>query len=164
MIEVQHLNALRQICDRMSDARVDWVVTGSLGMALQGVDVRVHDIDIQSDSRGVYEIERIFREHVARPVRDSTSERVRSHLGALEIGGVTVEIFGGVCKRREDGTWEEPVDVVRHRRCLKSEGMLIPVLSLEFEYEAYQKLGRRDKAELIRRSIEQAQAATRAAG
>ena len=26
-----------------------WVVTGSLGMALQGMDLEIHDIDVQSD-------------------------------------------------------------------------------------------------------------------
>jgi hypothetical protein len=35
-----------------------WAVTGSLGMALQGMELAVHDIDLQTSREGAYEIER----------------------------------------------------------------------------------------------------------
>jgi hypothetical protein len=49
MIELYYLNTLRKICAQLNNCQNSWVVTGSLGMALQGVDIEVHDIDIQTN-------------------------------------------------------------------------------------------------------------------
>lgn len=119
-------------------------------MALQGIPVEVHDIDIQTDKDGAYEIENCFAEYVVQPVRYSESERIRSHLGVLEIDGIRVEIMGDIQKHLGNQTWEEPVKVERYRHWVEVDGMLIPVLSLEYEYQAYLKLGRIEKAEMLR--------------
>jgi len=84
-------------------------------MALQGVPVEVHDIDIQTDKDGVYEIERCLAEFVIEPVRYSETERIRSHLGMLEIDGIKVEIMGDIQKRLGNQGWEEPIKVERYR-------------------------------------------------
>ncbi len=154
----QALDTLRAICTRLASCRAHWAITGSLGWALQGVKVEVHDIDLQTDPAGAYEIEGLLSEYVASPVRYTVSERIRSHLGKLEINGVRVEIIGGVQKRLEDGTWEEPVNVERHRVWVEIDGMQIPVLSLEYEYQAYLKLGRTEKAEMLRQWLQKPKA------
>ena len=118
-------------------------------MALQGMDVEIHDIDIQTDKEGAYEVESRFPEYVVKPVRYSSSERICSHLGALEIDNIKVEIMGDIQKRLDDQTWEEPVKVERHKCWVEIDGMQIPVLSLEYEYQAYLKLGRNEKAEML---------------
>ncbi|MDK2914184.1 MAG: hypothetical protein PWQ79_1099 [Thermococcaceae archaeon] len=153
MIPETHLEVLRRLYERLSQSDVTWAVTGSLGFALQGVPVEVHDIDIQTDREGAYEIERLFSEFVVEPVRFKESERIKSHFGALMIDGVRVEIMGDIQKKVND-KWEEPVDVKRYRRFVEVEGMKIPVLDLEYEYQAYLKLGRVDKAGMLRRFLE----------
>ena len=161
MIEQQHLNTLRKIYARLDDPtarQINWVITGSLGMALQGVPVDVHDIDIQTDKDGAYEIESRFPEYVITPVRYKISERIRSHLGALEIDGIKVEIMGDIQKRLEDLTWEEPVKVDHYKCWSEIDGMKIPVLSLEYEYQAYLKLGRKEKAEMLRNWLQKSKA------
>ena len=150
MIEAQYLNTLRKIYTHLQDNKVNWGITGSLGMALQGMTVDVHDIDIQTDKDGAYEIERRFSEYVVKPVLYIISEQIRSHLGALEIGGIKVEIMGDIQKRLDDQTWEEPVKMERHKCWVEIDEMQIPVLSLEYEYQAYLKLGRNEKAEMLR--------------
>ena len=62
MIKEKYLSTLRIIFLRLKDCRAKWVVTGSLGMALQGMEIEVHDIDIQTDRQGAYEIESKFPE------------------------------------------------------------------------------------------------------
>ncbi len=109
MIEPQYLDILRKIYTRLKDCRAKWVVTGSLGMALQGVSTKVNDIDIQTDRQGAYEIEGKFPEFIVAPVHYSESEQIRSHFGKLEIDGVKVEIMGDIQKRADEQTWEEPV-------------------------------------------------------
>ncbi len=154
MIESQYINTLRKIHARLKDCRAKWVVTGSLGMALQDMDIEVHDIDIQTDQQGAYEIESKFPEYVVAPVRYSESTRIHSHFGKLEIDGVKVEIMGDIQKRVDEQTWEEPVKVEHYRRLVEIEGMQIPVLSLEYEYQAYLRLGRVEKAEMLRKWLQ----------
>ena len=90
MIESPYLHTLRKICIGLGDCQSDWVITGSSGMALHGMDIEIHDIDIQTDQHGAYEIEAIFSEYVVEAVHYSASERIRSHFGSLEIDGVRV--------------------------------------------------------------------------
>lgn len=94
MIPQTHLEVLRRLYERLEDAGVNWVVTGSLGFALQGIPLEPHDIDIQTDRDGAYEIESLFSEFVVKPVEFRESEAIRSHFGVLMIDGVRVEIMG----------------------------------------------------------------------
>ncbi|MCD6524108.1 MAG: hypothetical protein J7K48_03820 [Thermococcus sp.] len=154
MISQIHLQVLRKLYERLKDSNVNWVVTGSLGFALQGVPVEPHDIDIQTDKEGAYEIERLFSEFVVEPVKWKESERIRSHFGALVIEGVKVEIMGDIQKKAND-EWEPPVDINRYKRFVQIEGMRIPVLDLEYEYQAYLKLGRIEKAKMLKEFLEE---------
>ena len=149
MIGPKHLVVLHQIISRLNAADVNWAVTGSLGLALQGVPVEAHDIDLETDQTGVYAIERLFSEFVTQGVRFCTAERIRSHFGALMIDGIKLDIMGGVQYWRADGTWEDPANWQSHKGLIEINRMLVPVLSLEYECEAYQKLGRTDKVELL---------------
>ena len=149
MIGSRHLDVLRKIHARLEQADVNWVVTGSVGFALQGVPVSPSDLDIQTDEAGAYEIERLFSEFVVRRVALSTADNIRSHFGALLIDGVEVEIMGDIQKKRDDGSWDDPVDLDDHKRVVEIEGISVPVLSLEYERDAYKRLGRMDKAAML---------------
>ena len=153
MTATDYLGILRKICAKLADSEVNWVVTGSLAFALQGMDTEVHDVDFQTDEVGAYEIERRFSEFVDKKVRFSSRERIRSHFGILIIDDIRVEIMGDIQKRLKDGSWEEPVDLHHHKRMMEVEGMQMPILTLEYEYQAYLKLGRIEKAEKIREHL-----------
>lgn len=149
-----HAEVLRLILQRFEDVSVEWVVTGSVGMALQGAPFEVHDIDIQTDGAGAYRLGSKLAEFAVTPVRYVTAERIRSHLGEFEIKGVTVEIMGGI-EKLVGGRWEEPVDV-RKDRCWATLGEFrVPVLSLGYEVEAYGKLGRSVEAARLRAWLEE---------
>jgi len=154
MLNPDYLNVLRKINTRLNNTSVNWAVTGSLGFALQGVHVELNDIDIQTDKRGVYEIERHFSELVTRRVKFSSTERIRSHFGELMIDGIKVEIMGDIQKRNKDGSWENPVDLEHHKRVVEVEEMQVLVLSLEYEYQAYLKLDRINRAEMLRKWLQ----------
>ena len=100
MIPSRHRQTVRIVHDRLQDAHVDWAITGSLGLALHGIDVQVNDIDIQTDASGAYRIEKVFEENVVRKVEFAESEKIRSHFGELEVEGVKVEIMGALQKKR----------------------------------------------------------------
>jgi hypothetical protein len=154
VIPAKFLPAVRTIHAALLETQVDWAVTGSLGMALQGMDLPINDIDIQTDEDGAYEVERRLAQYVVVPVLYKASERMRSRLGKLNVEGVQVEIIGGIQKRTQDGEWDQPVQVAQHRVWVEAEGLSIPVLSLEYEYEAYKIMGRDDKATRIRQWLD----------
>ena len=154
MIPQIHLKVLRKLYERLKGSDVNWAVTGSLGFALQGVPVEPHDIDIQTDKEGAYEIERLFYEFVIESVKFKESEKIRSHFGALIIDGIKIEIMGDIQKKLND-EWEPPVNIDRYKCFVEIEGMKIPVLDLEYEYKAYLKLGRVEKAKMLKKFLEE---------
>lgn len=150
----RHLSVLRILCDTLESAGVNWAVTGSLGLALQGVPLEPHDVDVQTDEAGAYRIAALFADRVVRPVAFSAKAGMRSHFGALEIDGLTVEVMGDVQHQREDGSWEPPPDLSRIRRWVDVAGMRVPVVSLEHERDAYAKMGRTERVAQIARALE----------
>ena len=153
MIDPIYLNVLRKIYTQLCDTNINWVITGSLGFALQGVPVEPHDIDVQTNKVGAYEIENIFSEFVDRKIAFSSTHVIRSHFGVLMIDGIKVEIMGDIQKRLDNGIWEPPVDLKQHKHIVEIEGMQVPVLSLAYEYQAYMKLGRIEKAKMLKKYL-----------
>lgn len=145
------LNALRKIHTRLDGGNITWAITGSCGFALQGIPVDPHDIDIQTDQAGAYEIERRFASYITRPVVFSSTDRIRSFFGALVLGSVKVEIMGNMQHRLDDGSWDDHTEWLRHRYFVEIEKMRIPVLALEYERRAYVKMGRLERAEMLAR-------------
>jgi hypothetical protein len=153
MIPPNHRKALLDFDERLAGRSVIWALTGSVGHRLQGVPIDVNDIDIQTDKHGAHCIAALFNEAVTEPVRWRESASIRSFFGTLEFHGVTIEIMGAVQKRLPDGTWEQPVDVIAHRVLINFAGRNIPAMGLPYECQAYECLGRLDRAKLLRRFV-----------
>ena len=150
MIPPQHVRALKTVHDRLQKIESVWAITGSFSFALQGMEIEVNDIDIQTDAVGAYEIESALSDKIIRNVSFSKSDKIASHWGELNIDGVKVEIMGALQKKLPDGTWESPVDIKTHREFITFEGMVLPVLSLAYEEQAYRTLGRIERANQIK--------------
>ncbi len=149
VITPQLLDVLRKLYARLENRRINWAIVGSLGLALRGAPIEPKDIDIRTDGDGAYELERIFSECVVSPVSFKTSEKIRSHFGALNIDGVKVEIMGDLQIRHQDGTWQALPDMAKIKQIEAFDDMDVPVLSLAWEYESYLMLGRLDRAEAV---------------
>ena len=147
-----HVRALEVILRRIPAQEVLWVLTGSAGLRLQGVDILVNDLDLQGDAESVYIIEQRLAEFVHTPVHTWESERTHSLDGRAEMEGVEVELIGDIAKRGADGEWESATDLSR-RIFIDWRGMNVPVLPLEIEAEAYAAMGRMEKAGIIRAAI-----------
>jgi len=149
VLDSRYVAVLRRLYERLTGTRVNWAVTASCNLALQGLPVEVHDIDIQSDVSGVYAIEELFAGCVSRPWSFSASGRIRSHFGALTVEGIKVEIMADVEKQGQAGEWAGECDWIQHVFTVPVDGMPIPVLSLDYELRAYAAMGREAKARLI---------------
>jgi hypothetical protein len=146
MIANVYNEVVKKIYGLLLDLKYPWALTGSLGMALQGMDIDVHDIDIQTDRDGAYCIQNRFSEYTVKNVRFSEAPNIRSHFGEFEIDGLKVEVMGDIEKRIIDGTWQATPDLHLIIKNVKIGEMLVPVIDLEYERDAYALLGRLEKA------------------
>jgi hypothetical protein len=144
--------ALQVVCHELPLHGLAWALTGSTGHRLQGVPVGVHDIDIQTDDASFDGVAARLARYVVDAPALRESELMRSMCGTYFVAGVTVELMGGIRKRARDvDPWGTEVDVVGHRRVVRLGDLLIPVLDLAHEAEAYEAIGRHDRAVLLRK-------------
>lgn len=151
----RQLGAVKQLCRLLPLDRVNWALTGSAGHALQGVSLEVHDIDVQTDEPGAYAVAATLAEDTLEPVRLIDSGVMKSHFGRFRLHGVVVEVMGAVQTRTSAGEWLSPTNPADHRVlvALGNEGLQVPVLSLRYEAEAYDRIGRTAKAQLLRQHL-----------
>lgn len=147
MLPAGHGQILLQICDRLENEDILWTVTGSTSFALQGMELPVHDIDIQTDAESAYLFEKKLAEFVEEPVHFCGNEKIRSHFGKFRCNNIEIEVMGDVQKPQQNGIWGAPTDILKWRRYILFHGKRIPVLDLEYEIEAYRRIGRLERAE-----------------
>lgn len=135
---------LRVLCAALDGAPLRWALTGSAGMALQGMPYQPRDVDMQTSAAGAREIEQRLARYVTQPLAWKESPTVRSLSGRLEIEGKEVEVIGGLEHLGAKG-WEA-TDLGRIIHYAVLDDLRIPVLSLAYEAQAYARMGRAEKA------------------
>ena len=115
-----------------------------MSFALQGVPVDPSDVDVQTDEPGARAIQAAFPDRVVDPVEYVESERIRSYLGRRrrDNRGPAEATRGrdlGATRRRH------PPPAVRD--LARPRGA---VLSLSYEADAYERLGRTERAAPLR--------------
>jgi len=149
MLEPVHRRALLLVLEKLKGFPHPWVVTGSCGMALQGMPLKVHDIDLQTTASGALAMEQTLGGQPLSKMTYKSLEKIRSLLGALELENVKIEIIGDMQKLLPDGSWEQPVDISAHRIWVCFENQQVPVFSLQYEMGAYRLMGRIQRAAQI---------------
>lgn len=141
---------LESILLAVSASKATWVFTGSLGMALQGLPVQVHDIDIQTTMRGAYAFEQYLKAWMLNPVCYRASDHFRSHFGKGRVRDVDFEIMGDLRLKLSDDTWRKRLDLRQHRCWVSWQEWQVPVLSIAYEIEAYAAMGRIEKVAILK--------------
>ncbi len=154
-LPVGHLRVLEFLLKRVPPRANVWVLTGSASLRMQGVDVAVHDLDIQADEKTVHLFEKELMEFMLSPVQPWDSTGMRSLDGKAEIDGIEIELMANIAHRLQDGSWGCHTDFSR-LIWLETHGLQVPVLSLEDEYEDYLAMGRTEKAALICQALQKA--------
>jgi hypothetical protein len=149
----QHTNVLRFLIENIPPAENLWALTGSAGLRLQGVDLSVHDLDLQTDAETVFVLERELVDFMNVPVHLWETEHTLSYHGQAEIQGLLVELLGDIRHRGPDGAWGPSLDLKSVLVWVEWQDLNVPVLSLAYEAVAYEKMGRLEKAEQIRSVI-----------
>ena len=144
------LTVIETICTTLRPHNILWALTGSASFALQGMELPVRYIDLQTDAAGAYAIEEVLAEFVAQPVSYSSTGRIRSHYGGLHLNGIQVEIIGDVEHLQANGSWSTPPDIEAARHWISRGDLKVPVMSLAHEALAYERMGRLARAAEIR--------------
>lgn len=150
MIPEKVESALRQVYTLLSGTDILWALTGSTAFAAQGMPYTPPDIDILTDRAGAYAMQALLGAHTIAPVALSPEGNgyIRSHFGRFDVEGVVVEVIGDG-QKRVDGVWQPPDEIAPHRRWVGYAGMCLPVMSLAFEADSYEKMNRPEKAAAI---------------
>jgi hypothetical protein len=144
--------AVERLVAKLPVDEVNWALTGSVAHRLQGADIEYHDVDVQTDPAGAYDVSTRLHRWVVEPVELRSSAKMRSHFGRLRFDDlqIDVEVMGAVQRRTRDGSWTEPTNPSDHRVYASSGSVEVPVLSLTYEAEAYDAIGRPGRAQLLR--------------
>jgi len=147
-----HTRVLAALLKCIPPAEFLWALTGSAGLRLQGVDVPVHDLDIQTDEKTVYLIEQRLAWSMQTAVQLWESPCMRSLDGKAEVEGIKIDLLANIAHKTPDGTWRTYTDFSR-LVWADLNGLRVPTFPLEDELEAYEAMGRSEKADLIRKTL-----------
>jgi hypothetical protein len=147
-----HARALAALLECIPPTGFLWALTGSAGLRLQGVDVPIHDLDIQIDEQTITIIEQRLAGFIKTPLHSWESPSMRSLDGKAEIENIEIEILANIAHKMPDGTWATFTDFSR-LIWVDSHGLQIPTFPLEDELAAYEAMGRVEKAAMIRKTI-----------
>ncbi|MBN1247222.1 MAG: methyltransferase domain-containing protein [Anaerolineae bacterium] len=133
---------LRRVAQALDAAGIDYRVVGSAALALHGVDVAVHDLDLEMSRASADLFQTRFAERTVVPVAWRESDEIRSYFGRFEIDDVAVEVMADF-ERRRRGRWVPSLSTTRDTRDV--DGVPVTVLTLEEEVLAQLRRGRLDK-------------------
>lgn len=151
--------ALCRIAERIAGTGIAWVVGGSAGLMLRGLELPAppRDLDLYADpadARAMYEALAPYA--VDRPVR-SVTERYESILSHYLVEGIRVELVGGFVVSDRGCRYEMRVrDVIlplAGRRVLAPCGCGVDIVPLAHELWFNWLRGRRDRMELVSGAI-----------
>ena len=128
-------------------SNIKWAVDGSTSLALQGIDVTPHDIDILTDREGAIRIQESLKNYNVVPISHSSNEKYDSYFGTFKVKGIKVEVMGDLRVFRS-GKWStlqnpSTVDIVN----TNLEGVSTPVVSVKSQTESgylIERLKKRD--------------------
>ncbi|MBU1117403.1 hypothetical protein KKD37_00380 [Patescibacteria group bacterium] len=154
MISKENIEVTKIITEKLSHDNINWALIGSSNLALQGVDVRAHDIDILTDKEGALRIGKLLKEFTKEEVGYKESEKFRSYFGKFIINGIDVEIMGDLLVVNPSGDiWDETTNFLDKKIYFQIDDTEIPIISLDQEYKAYSRQGKEKKAQKIAERI-----------
>ena len=147
-----HRRVLAWLLEKIPPGEFPWVLTGSGSLRLNGVDLPVHDLDIQTDQNTIHLIEKRLAEYMKESIHSWESPGMRSLDGKAEIEGVQVELLANIAHKLPDGSWGTFTDFSRIV-WVELQGLRVPTFPLEDELAAYVAMERTEKAALIRQAL-----------
>lgn len=142
--------SLETFLQRVQEYDIDWWLPGSVALAIRGIDVAPHDIDIATDDKGAYSLATLLQDVLVEPLEDSRGW-ISNWFGRSFLYG-RVEWVGGI-----DPSVDEPVPVDFGPRAMSRlervtwRGYELRVPPLDLQLLVSERRGLTERAEKIRR-------------
>ena len=153
--EIPWGEALASFCKTMGSEKPDWWLAGSCAMAIRGIPVDPHDIDIMIDSGDVAEVTEIFSDYLIEPIVD-TGGWVTKDFGVVFLHA-RIDIASDPAAILDE---PDPVDCGPYAKAnlevVDWEGFKIKVPPVELHLNANKKRGRLDRVAMIERYLSKA--------
>jgi len=153
LVDQRILRVLKLLCEEFCKAGIDWVLAGSLSLALQGVDVEPEDIDVLTDREGAFKINSILKKYEEKKVEYVETDKLASFFGIFRIDDVEVEVMGDY-KEREGDKWVSLSHRLKSQKIVKIDGYRIPVSPLEDQLRSYKRSDRLKDYEKVRKILQ----------
>ena len=103
-LPIAHTHAMDILLRIIPPGTYLWALTGSAGLRLQGVDVQVHDLDIQTNEQTITILEQCLAQFMKEPVHFLESVGMQSLDGKAEIENIEIEILANIAHKLPDGS------------------------------------------------------------
>ena len=135
---MKHYKILKLILNRIKDENFTWRVEGSLNLVLQGINVKVKDIDIATDKKGIKTFREKLNEFI---VKDFYKKKINAQTILCKIEGCEVEIL-----QRDN----KNLDMFDKIKIINWKKLEIPILPLTSAKKFYSLIGKKEKVEIIK--------------
>ena len=164
-VDPAFVEALLSLHKALANDRVEWVVGGDLGEALQTVQVEPDCIEIVTSREGAQKIFSSVVEYGPKTIELQTVKLPRNaNVGGIEypiyirsyyfeffLGCVKTKVLGDMQYKINDWDWGDRLEF--DPEYVNVAGAKTAVVPLQIKYEIYQNLGWRDRSEKIEQKI-----------
>ena len=139
-----------------------YAIRGTTSLVLQGIDMKVDDIDIICDSQTALRFNELFKEEITDTIKYSESDKYKSYFGKMILDGILVEIMGELqinTSKNVEGkskSWSNVYDGSDDEvNIISIDGVNIRVTRLEVELAMFSQMGRWNAYQKIKRQVEE---------
>lgn len=114
-------------------------VTASANLAMRGIRLEPGDVDVMTTADGPCPIAAQVADRLGQPIwpaEKTAGEHIRSHYGALALGGTQVELMGDV-EHLVEGEWVPTDDVAARREFIEVGSREMPAMLLGHALREY---------------------------
>lgn len=125
---------------------------GTASLVLQGIEMKVADIDIVGDEEMALSCNDLLAEYLVEEVTFKESAKFKSYFGKFEVEGILVEVMGEWRIKDTKGHWSEPFNA-SERKLINLNGSKIYVTLVEEELAVFAKMGRWTAFQKIKKQL-----------
>jgi len=144
--------ALHAFLQRVDQENIAWWLVGSTALAVRGLDIIPHDIDLSVDDEGAHKLGKILLDYLIEPIQDSRGW-ISNWFGRAFLHA-RIEWVGGVDPKVDD---DEITDygplAASHMETVFWQGYQIHIPPLDLQLEVSERRGLTDRVEKIKRAI-----------
>lgn len=144
-----HMKCLRYILKNLSGVSYPWAVIGGANHVLQGIPVKLRDIDIITTKEGFDDLSVRFEDFVVEEPAYRETDNLRSWFAVFIFNGVRFEVMANV-ENKVGKDWQSHGNWHEHIVPIQLNSFEVPCLTLDFEEKIYQMLGNDQRVGMIK--------------